>query len=137
MTGKLASWSIRLVVATGVYAIVAYFWFEQARGWDRLGVLVSGMVFGCAALAAWFMAIALAQFVGNATVRLVLHPLLTVVLLLALSAIFVGGFMGMTWDALWRDLRPFALLVAGASAADAAIGLLLAQRNKADTGQAV
>jgi hypothetical protein len=136
MAKKFATWFIRFAVAAAIYATTSFVWINTAYGWDRLGVFVASIGFGLLAALAWAVAIAVGLWIANASIRLLIHPVLTVLLLVIFSGVVIIGFMDTTWEVLWDELRPFALLAAAATVADAAAGFVLAYRASAALRQA-
>lgn len=124
MGRKFGIWSIRLGLGAVIYLIVTYAMMQQAVGWDRLGVFVAGFAFGLIAILSFCMAIAIGHFDASAVVRLLLHPVVTVLLFFLLSAAIVSYSLDSSWELLWRDLRPFLMLVAAISVIEAMVGFL-------------
>src|SRR5262245_28410551 len=122
---KIAVWLIRLVVAAVVLMIAVHFWIEQASGWGKLGRFAAALGFGFVTVPAWMLAVAIGQCIADLRLRLVLHPFLTVALLLLFAVVVSSVAFGETGEMLWRDLGPFAALLTVATVADAAVGFLL------------
>ena len=131
MARTVGIWSVRLGLGAVIYIIVTYAMVQQATGWDRLGIFVAGFAFGLIAILSWCIAIAVGRFVTSAGVRMLIHPVLTVLLFVVLSVAIVGWLQDTAWESLWRDLRPFVFLVGGISLIEAVIGFLFERRDAA------
>jgi hypothetical protein len=124
MGRAIASWFIRFAVAAAVYITVASIWTNRAQGWEGLGLFIASLAFGAIAAVVWWIALAIGHKVAGGSQRLLLHPVLVLLLFLAITVV-VGYLMETSSESLWRDLRPFVGLVAAAAVADAAVGWLL------------
>ena len=136
MAKKFATWFIRFAVAAAIYATTSIVWINSAQGWDRLSMFTASIGFGFLAVLAWAVAIAVGHSIAKASIRLLIHPVLTVLLLVIFSCVVMGGFTDTPWDLLWRELWPFALLTATSTVADAAAGFVLEYRASAALPQA-
>lgn len=125
MARKIAVWLVRLLIAAVVLMMGVSVWIEQASGWGKLGRFAAAIGFATIAIPAWLVAIAIGQRIADFRLRLALHPLLTVLLFALFAVVVFSVAFDDTWESLWSDLGPFAVLLTVAVAVDAVVGFLL------------
>jgi hypothetical protein len=124
MFQKIAILGLRFILIAAIYISFVVLWVNNAVGWDGIGLLGAGIAASVAAVPSWWGAVIIGQFISDRRLRAIAHPVLTVLLFMLIAAVTVI-VMGTTFESMWRDVRPFAALLAVAAVADACAGFLL------------
>jgi hypothetical protein len=122
MAPKIAVLGLRFVLIAAIYISTVALWVNNASGWEGLGLFGAGIALGVAAVPSWWGAAVIGQFIADRRLRLIAHPLLTMFLFMLVAGVTVVS-MGTTVETMWRDVRPFAVLIAAAALADACAGV--------------
>jgi hypothetical protein len=125
----MAVLALRFGVAALLYIATAVVWVSNSSGWQSIGVFGAAVVVGFMAVPAWIGAAALGRLIANEYLRVVLHPVLIVLLVVALVLVIGVMIMQTTFESFWRDTWPFAALLAVIALVDASIGFLLERRS--------
>ncbi len=128
MARRIATWLIRFAVMAVVYVVLARVVIDNAQGWEGLGRLGAAIGFGINIAVVWAVAIGIGLFIPSVAVRFSVHPVLMMLLCLALHIVVAGWIIGTTVEFLWRDLEPFAPLIVGVIILDTIVGFLLERR---------
>jgi hypothetical protein len=128
-SSRIALWAIRFAIAAAIYLAVASFWISNARGWDGISLFAAAIGFGAFAVPVWCIAIAIEHATRSEGLRLlVAHPLIVTIMFMTASSVILTVIFEDPADMMWRDLKPFAFLVAVSSLADAIAGGLLKRK---------
>jgi heme A synthase len=119
----------RLVVHAAVYFAGVFWMLTRARGYKGLEVVVYSVVFGFAAVIAWFVvALTVRRQVTDPGWRFTLHVVGMVALFAPLAVIALSVVGDPNPWRYWRDIIPFAVTVATGAIVDGGLGYWLDRR---------
>jgi len=127
-----AVWVGRFVLFASIYAAGAIWQFSKVSGWKGLEAFAIAVGFFLFGTLAWLVALIAGHRIQRLSFRFVSHPVLAAALFAGIGFVLVSTTLA-TEPGWGQYLPAYLLVVAGAAAADAALGFALERWRMART----